>query len=188
MVANPQPGLASMNILPRNKQIADTCALTEGVSIRATERQIGIHHDTIMRLGVRVGQGCAQVHDGLMRDLRVGRLELDEIWSYVGKKQRRTNADDVAMKGDQYIFIALAANTKTIVGYRIGKRSDAVTEDFCFDLAERILGEPENSTDGLRSYHSAIRRAFAGRAHHGQIVKRYVGEPHHDATRRYSPG
>jgi len=177
-----------VNILPRDKQIAIISALTEGVSIRATERLTGIHRDTIMRLGVRVGQGCAQVHDGLMRNLHVGRLELDEIWSYVGKKQRRTGPDDVAMKGDQYIFVALAANTKAIVGYRVGKRSDAVTEDFCFDLADRILGEPEISTDGFRSYHSAIRRAFAGRVHHGQIVKKYVGEPAYDAARRYSPG
>lgn len=177
-----------MNILPRDKQIAIISALTEGVSIRATERLTGIHRDTIMRLGVRVGQGCAQVHGGLMRNLHVGRLELDEIWSYVGKKQRRTNPDDVAMKGDQYIFIALAANTKAIVGYRVGKRGDAVTEEFCFDLADRILGEPEISTDGFRSYISAIRRAFADRAHHGQIVKKYVGEPAYDAARRYSPG
>jgi hypothetical protein len=48
-----------MNILTRDKQIDAISALTEGCSIRATERLTSIHRDTIMRLGVRVGEGCA---------------------------------------------------------------------------------------------------------------------------------
>jgi hypothetical protein len=70
-----------MNILPRDKQIEIVAALTEGVSIRAIERLTGVHRDTIMRLGVRVGLGCAAIHDATMRDLRVSRCELerDEI-------------------------------------------------------------------------------------------------------------
>lgn len=177
-----------MNILPNDKQIAVISALCEGVSIRATERLTGIHRDTIMRLGVRVGQGCTRLHDVLMRDLNVARLEFDEIWSFVGKKQRRTRPREGLETGDQYIFIALAASTKAIVGYRIGKRNDAVTEDFCVDLRERILGEPEISTDGFKPYLSGIRRAFAGRATHGIIIKHYAGETPIDAARRYSPG
>ena len=78
-----------MNILSIEQQIAAIAALTEGCSIRATERLTGIHRDTIMRLGVRVGQGCAKLHDVLMRDLQVPIIEVDEIWSFVGKKQRR---------------------------------------------------------------------------------------------------
>ena len=77
-----------MNVLPLDKQTAAIAALTEGCSIRATERLLDIHRDTIMRLGVRVGEGCARIHDALMCDLRVGRIEHDEISAYVGKKQR----------------------------------------------------------------------------------------------------
>ena len=54
-----------MNILSREKQIAVISALTEGMSIRATERLTGIHRDTIMRLAARVGRGCAELHDRL---------------------------------------------------------------------------------------------------------------------------
>ena len=79
-----------MNILPFDKQVSAISALTEGVSIRATERLTGIHRDTIMRLGVRVGNGCAALHDRTMRGLQVPVMEFDEIWGYVGKKQRRT--------------------------------------------------------------------------------------------------
>jgi hypothetical protein len=78
-----------MNILPRDKQIAVISALTEGMSIRATERLTGIHRDTIMRLASRVGRGCAELHNRMMVGLRVGRIEMDELWAFVGKKQKR---------------------------------------------------------------------------------------------------
>ena len=76
-----------MYILSREKQVEIIAALVEGCSIRAVERLTGVHRDTIMRLGARVGQGCAALHDAVMRNLQVARIELDEAWSYVGKKQ-----------------------------------------------------------------------------------------------------
>jgi len=97
-----------MNILNRDQQIHVISCLTEGMSIRATERLTGIHRDTIMRLGARVGRGCAELHDRIMVGLRVGRIEMDELWAYVGKKQKRTRAHEVT-KGDQYTFVALAS-------------------------------------------------------------------------------
>ena len=78
-----------MNILTREKQIATISALCEGVSIRATERLTGIHRDTIMRLGVRVGQRCAALHNRMMRDLNVSRIELDELWPSSAKNSAR---------------------------------------------------------------------------------------------------
>src|SRR5713226_1734218 len=81
-----------MNILSRDKQIEIIACLTEGMSIRSTERITGIHRDTIMRLGARVGRGCAELHDRMMVGIRTGRLELDEVWGYVGKKQNAFRA------------------------------------------------------------------------------------------------
>lgn len=78
-----------MNVLSRDKQIEVIAALCEGVSVRAVERLTAVHRDTIMRLGARLGHGCAALHDRMMRDLNVARVELDEAWSYVGKKQRK---------------------------------------------------------------------------------------------------
>lgn len=111
-----------MNILPFDKQVAAISALTEGVSIRATERLTGIHRDTIMRLGVRVGMGCAALHDRMMQRLQISRIELDEAWSYVGKKQRKVTPEDGRSVGDQYVFFALDATGKAILSYRVGKR------------------------------------------------------------------
>ena len=69
-----------MNILPFDRQVSVIAALTEGCSIRATERLTNTHRDSIMRLGVCVGEGCERLHDRMMRDLQVPILEFDEIW------------------------------------------------------------------------------------------------------------
>lgn len=68
------------NVLSTDKKIAVIGALAEGSSIRSIERITGVHRDTIMRLGVSVGQGCAALMDAKMRDLPCERLEFDEIW------------------------------------------------------------------------------------------------------------
>ncbi len=112
-------------------------ALTEGCSIRATERLTGIHRDTIMRLGVRIGEGCKRLHDGMMRDLNVPILECDEIWSFIGKKQRRTDPSETE-KGDQYTYLAMDATRKTIISYKVGKRNPETTQLFIDDLWERV--------------------------------------------------
>src|SRR5277367_1825215 len=123
-----------MNNLPRDKQIDILAALSEGMSIRAVERLTGVHRDTIMRLGARVGRGCEELHDRVMVGLRVGRLELDELWAYVGKKQRHLKRTDSREKGDQYTFIALASSSRAIVAYRTGKRQGNTTDQFIQDL------------------------------------------------------
>ncbi len=177
-----------MNILPFEKQVGVIGALVDGCSIRATERLTGIHRDTIMRLGVRVGEGCAELHDRLMRGLRVNLIEVDEIWSFIGKKQKRLTPEDDADKGDAYVFIALDATRKAILAYRVGKRDGATSNAFMADLRERVLGAPQISTDGFRPYGEAVELAFGTDCHHGAIVKLYHGEPGPDAARRYSPG
>src|SRR5258706_2855202 len=104
-----------MNNLSRDQQIQILACLTEGQSIRAIERMTGIHRDTIMRLGARVGRGCAELHDRMMVGLRVGRIECDELWAFVGKKQKHLKRTDGHEKGDQYTFIGLASSSRAIV-------------------------------------------------------------------------
>jgi len=84
------------NVLPREKQIAVIAALCEGGAHPATERLTGVNRETVMKLGARVGMGCAKVHGRLMRDLNVSRLEFDEIWQFVGKKRKAVPRGDPA--------------------------------------------------------------------------------------------
>jgi IS1 family transposase len=177
-----------MNALSRNQQIAVISALTEGCSIRATERLTGIHRDTIMRLAVRVGDGCAALHDEMMQFVQVNRLELDELWSYVGKKQKRITPADPADLGDQYVFIGIDANLKAIISYRVGKRDGENANEFLVDLRRRIVNRPEISSDGFSPYLEAVERSFGADCSYGQVIKHYHGEPAIDTARRYSPG
>src|ERR1700736_5936802 len=128
-----------MNTISRDKQIQIIAALTEGMSIRAVERITGIHRDTVMRFGARVGRGCAELHDRMMVGLRVGRIELDELWAFVGKKQKQVTRKDSLVKGDQYTFIALASSAKAILAYHTGKRHGDTTDLFIQDLRQRVL-------------------------------------------------
>ncbi|MGQ0741699.1 MAG: transposase [Alphaproteobacteria bacterium] len=177
-----------MNVLPLSKQIEIVSALTEGCSIRAVERLTGVHRDTIMRLAVRVGQGCLKVHSALMRDLQVNRIELDEIWSYVGKKQKLVTPEDGDRVGDQYTFIAMADTAKAIITFRTGKRTRENTEAFINTLRKRVVGSPEISADGFPAYPWAVSLAFGEQCKFGVIDKHYsvMGTP--EASRRYSPG
>lgn len=177
-----------MNILSRDQQIQIIAALTEGMSIRAVERLTGVHRDTIMRLGARVGAGCAALHDRTMHSVRAGRLELDEAWSFVGKKQKNVTRREIPVKGDQYIFVGMASSAKAIISYRVGKRDTENKTEFLYDLRERVLGSPEISTDGFLPYRNAIRDAFGKRAAHGVVVKTYsVTNLAKQAATRYSP-
>lgn len=175
-----------MNNLPRDKQIAAIAALTEGCSIRATERLTGVHRDTIMRLGARVGQGCTALHDRMMHDLQVPIMEFDEIWAYVGKKQRQVQPGE-ADKGDTYTFIALDATRKAIVAHVTGKRNEATTRAFVNDVWERIVNRPQITSDGFGPYIQAVAECFGDGADYAQLVKHYAAEHSVQASRRYSP-
>src|SRR6202047_5265893 len=119
-----------MNILSRDEQIEVIAALTEGMSIRATARITGVNRETVGALALRVGKGCFELHDRMMVGVRVNRLELDEMWSFVGKKQKRVKRHEAFAKGDQYVFVGIAGTQKAIVSYRVGKRDTENTDLF----------------------------------------------------------
>src|SRR3954471_5434393 len=160
-----------MNILSRDKQIEVIAALCDGLGIRAASRITGVNRGTVAALALRMGRGCAELHDRMMVGLRVNRCELDELWSYVGKKQKHVTQRDMAVTGDHYTFVALAASTRAIITYRTGKRDTDTTMEFIHDLRERVIGSPEISTDGFLPYKSAIRSAFGNRHAHRRINK-----------------
>ena len=108
-----------MNNLPRDKQVEAIAALCEGVSVRASERLTGVNRGTILSLGVRVGDGCAVLHDAMMRGLHISRIELDGAGSFIAKKQRHLKPTDPADYGDAYVFIALAGAGKAIISFPI---------------------------------------------------------------------
>lgn len=178
----------TVNILPREKQTQIVAALTEGCSIRATERLTDTHRDTVMRLGVAVGDGCGRLHDTMMRDLQVGVIELDEQWAFIGKKQKRVRAGDAPELGDAYVFIALDATSKAVLSYVVGKRDGEHTRALVSDLRFRVVNRPQITADGFPPYTHAVVNAFGGSVDFAQLQKVYSATPGNDAAHRYSPG
>jgi IS1 family transposase len=172
------------NVLPIDKQIAVIGSLTEGSSIRSIERITGVHRDTIMRLGVKVGQGCAKVLDTAMRNLSCNRLEMDEIWGFVGKKDRNVREGDQAV-GSVWTFCAIDAETKLVPAFKCGNRDAATAKAFVQDVADRMAYRVQISTDGLHAYVAAMESAYGEFVDYGQIIKTYGHEETSD-NRRYS--
>lgn len=175
-----------MNKLSMDKQTAVISALVEGVSIRSIERMTGVHRDTITRLMVRVGKACERMMDQYMRNLPCKHIQLDEIWCYVGKKQRHVkDTDDPNTVGDFYTWVAIDSATKLIPSYRVGKRDGETGQAFVDDLASRLANRVQISSDGLNIYVDAIEGSFGADVDYAQIVKFYEAEP--IGPGRYSP-
>ncbi len=180
--------MSFVNVLSREKQIEVIAALCEGVGIRTAARLTGVNRGTVANLALRVGMGCMELHDRIMVGIRTERLDLDELWSFVGKKQKNVQRHEINAKGDQYVFIGMAGTQKAIISWGVGKRNTESTMDFLHDLRARVIGQPEISTDGFHPYRMAIRDAFGDSASHGVIVKTYsVTHLVKEAQGRYSP-
>src|SRR5713101_2831764 len=176
-----------MNQLDMSEQCRVIAALVEGNSIRSVERMTGIHRDTIMRLTVRVGTGCAVLMDREMRNLNCQKLQLDELWAFVGMKQKRAaQLADRGEFGDAYTFVALDADTKLVPCFHVGRRTWNDTAIFIDDLRSRIVNRPQITTDAFAAYYGSIRRAFDGHVDYAQLFKVSASET--NAGRgRYSP-
>jgi IS1 family transposase len=174
------------NALSADKQTAIIAALAEGSSIRSIERITGVHRDTIMRLSVRVGQGCTMLMDSKMQDLSCNYLQFDELWGFIGKKERHVGIDDNPELGDVWTFCAIDAETKLVPTFRCGKRTTEMANEFVQDVANRMANRVQISTDALRAYVEAVEQSFGADVDYGQIVKVYVHDGGHHPERHYS--
>jgi len=175
------------NVLSKDKQIQVIAALAEGCSMRALTRMTGIHRSAIARVALHVGQGCARLLDEKMRDLTCNYLQFDEIWGFIGKKEKHISFNDDPTLGDVWTFCAIDSETKLVPAFKVGKRNHQMANAFVSDIASRIRNRPQISTDGLRSYIEAVENAFGADVDYGMAIKNYgsdTGEHHQE--RRYS--
>ncbi len=176
------------NVLSFDNQVMAVHALAEGNSIRSVEAMTGIHRDTVMRLGVRVGRACRLLMDEQMRGLDCRHIQVDEIWGFVGKKQRNVNPDDNSEEyGDVWTFVALDPESKLVPSFHVGKRGWEDTNTFVHDLSTRMKNRIQLSSDGMNQYLNTVEDAFGTEVDYGQIVKIYGGAEDTESQRRYSP-
>ena len=175
------------NTLSKEKQEIVIGALAEGNSIRSIERLSGVHRDTIMRLGVRVGETCKRILDQKMRGLNCSRIEVDELWGFIGKKKFHASKTDRRQGlGDVWTFLSIDPETKIIPSFLVGQRDHYHATAFMEDLASRLTNRIQLSSDAMVAYADAVERAFGASIDYAQIVKEY-SSPAIEDQRRYSP-
>ncbi len=182
------------NILPRETRISVLHHLVEGNTLRSTTRLTGVHRTTVQHLLVEFGLACQRFMDAQLRGLTLDHLEIDEMWTFVAKKQARLTVDEKAERhdiGDVYLWTCLDANTKLVAAHLVGKRSADNARRLMRDLASRLVfPKPHDSdahayqaarqiyitqisTDGFAAYPEAVDLAFGGHAKFGTLIKEY---------------
>jgi len=176
-----------MNQLTREKRAAVVAALVEGNSLRATSRLTRVARMTVEKLLRDLGAACAAHHDATVRNLECQRVQCDEIWCFVGAKAKNVPEEKRGEWGDCWTWTAIDSDSKLIVSYAVGTRSQAVAYDFMGDVASRLTSRVQLTTDGNRHYLTAVDFAFGGDVDYAMLQKRYETVSHNART-RYSPG
>ena len=161
--------------------------LCEGNSIRGVERMTGIHRDTIMRLAVRVGDGMKKVQDELFTGLDTDRVEVDEVWGFIGAKKATVKRKALSKDyGDVWTWVAIDAESKLVPTWHVGGRTFDDAYVFIGDLKKRLVKRPQISADALKSYEGAIEDHFGANVDYGSIIKTF-SHTALERPQRYSP-
>jgi IS1 family transposase len=175
-----------MNKLSTANRTRVISCLVEGNSIRATVRMTGVAKNTVVKLLADVGRACSIYQDKAFRDLPCERIQCDEVWSFVGSKEKNTSAEKKAQGwGDCWTWTALCADTKLIPCWYVGTRDASAAFHFMHDLAARLAHRVQMTTDGHKPYLTAVADAFGNDIDYATLTKIY-GEPAKTAA-RYSP-
>lgn len=182
-----------MNKLTPAKRIAVLTALVEGNSIRSTVRMTGVAKNTIVRLLKDAGEACAAYQDQVIRNVASRRIQCDEIWSFVYGKDRNipreVRESSPFVVGSVWTWTAIDADSKLMVSWLVGQRNEQCAAEFINDLASRITGKVQMTTDGLKLYINAIEGAFGGAIDYAMLTKLYGASGNdNSAETRYSPG
>jgi len=176
-----------MNRLSREQRSKVLHLLCEGNSIRAVTRLTGTSKATVTKLVVDAGCAASWYQDRVFRNLDCKRLQVDEIWGFVGAKQKNVRDAKRGQAGDVWLWVATDADTKLVPSWFLGGRDSDAAIIFMDDLASRLANRVQLTSDGHRAYLEAVEGAFGGNVDYAQLVKLY-GEAPESAKGRYSPG
>ncbi len=177
--------------LPLDKALMCLHLLVEGMSVRSIQRVTGVHRDTVLDLLVCVGEKCEALMENKFRKVKVSDIQADEIWAYVGMKEKTKNrkgkGDDDQL-GDAYTFVAFERDSKLILAWHLGRRTSGDTLLFTEKIFKAVDGTENRiqvSTDGFAAYPDAFAYSLGTRADYAQLIKIYAAPD--PAEHRYSP-
>jgi IS1 family transposase len=176
-----------MNRLDPAKRVQVLSAICEGNSIRSVTRMFGVGKNTVARLLIAIGAACAEYQDKALRNLSCKRVQCDEIWQYVGAKDKNVPAERRGEfgVGSVWTWVAMDADTKLVCTWMVGNRGAESAYDFRRDRAGRLANRVQLTTDGHAVYVNAVEAAFGTEIDYAMLVKLY-GETA-EAEKRYSP-
>lgn len=158
--------------------------------MRSITRVTGVHIDTVTKLLIAAGEACLEYHDEHVRGLSTERMQVDEIWSFIYAKEK--NVPYLSRKappeaGSTWTWTALDADSKLLVSWLVGARSDDAAHWLVQDMADRVTGRFQLTSDGLSLYRTAVESVFGADVDFAQLIKQYGPGPEPEAERRYSP-
>jgi transposase-like protein/IS1 family transposase len=173
--------------IPMETAIIALKMLLEGASVRSTERITGLHVDTILKLLVLAGEKAEAIMGRLIRNVPVRDVEVDEVWAFIGKKEKRVKPDEDQNMGDCYTFVAIERNTKLVLNVAMGKRDKVTTDIFIEGLRDAIRPgcNFQITSDGFAPYKNSIPDTFGNRVDYAMLIKVYKAAP--EGERKYSP-
>lgn len=176
-----------MNRLPKEKRVQIVSALVEGNSLRSTSRMCDVSINTVTKLLVDLGAACQDYQDENLRGLTTKRVQVDEIWSFVGAKAKNVPEERQGEFGigDVWTWTAIDADTKLVPCWHVGRRNAEDAAEFISDLASRLTNRVQLTSDGHKPYLQAVEDAFGSEIDYAVLVKLYGSDPM--AARRYSP-
>jgi IS1 family transposase len=179
-----------MNRLALEDRARILSCLVEGNSMRATSRMVDVSINTVTKLLVEVGAACAAYQDEHLRKLTCKRIQCDEIWSFCYAKQKNVAPEKAGVLGygDVWTWTATDADTKLVPSWLVGLRNADYAKTFVADLAGRLAGRVQLTTDGLKLYVNAVEEAFGSEIDFAMLVKLYGAEEGSGNERRYSAG
>jgi len=176
-----------MNKLSRDKRAQILGMVVEGMSVRSITRLTGASKNTVTKLLASAGQACAEYQDRHLRNLPCERVQADEIWSFVYAKDKNVPMEKRGEPGvgSVWTWTALCADTKLIASFHVGTRDADCAYEFLSDLASRLQGRIQLTTDGHGAYLNAVRDAFGRDIDYSMLIKLYGAVPTEPG--RYSP-
>jgi IS1 family transposase len=179
-----------MNKLSLEKRTQIVAMLVERNSINSTCRVTGASKNTVLKLLAEVGEACALYQDRVMTGLTCNKVQCDEIWSFVGMKEKNVPEEVKGAFGfgDVYTWTAIDADTKLVPCWHVGTRGAESAHLFINDLASRMANRIQLTTDGHKMYIEAVEEAFGRDIDYAMLVKQYGSEGMpKETSRRYSP-
>lgn len=179
-----------MNVLSIEKRTQIVAALVEGASMRSVARMADVSINTVTKLLIDVGTACMDYQDSVMKNLMLTDVQVDEIWSFIGAKQKNVpaEADPSLRLGDCYTYTAIDRPTKLMPCWLVGHRTAEYADAFMEILAGRLGRRVQLTTDGMSGYPAAVAKHFGANVDYAVLNKHYAAGPAvKEAKRRYSP-